>query len=226
MTRRVRVPAAIIAVAALWGCSAPDWLGPLGSDSVDPGLRRVLISAEDAPGDQSLLYTAIVEAEAAEQGAGLGLAAADRPLEAKSAVGEVLYAIDPALAPDWSAKRSGIVQGWRGRGYGVRHAVDGMIRHLQELGPGYGDAPAHALQCLDNTRRRADDLTRLAERALEIDDPERLAPLLRQIDELAPQLNEGRDADGDGEIAIREGECGLQQARTVLAPLRYRARAS
>ena len=51
--------------------------------------------------------------------------------EVKTRVGEVLYAIDPELAPEWSAKSTGIVEVWAGSGYGLRRAVREMIGEIR-----------------------------------------------------------------------------------------------
>ena len=57
-----------------------------------------------------------------------------RPLleGARTRVGEVLYAIDPEIAPAWPAKDSGIVEVWAGSGYGLRRSVPRMIEEIKD----------------------------------------------------------------------------------------------
>ena len=71
-------------------------------------LTRVLFSADGMPAQQGFLYTAMFDAGVAGQNASLARAAATAE-EARTRVGEVLYAIDPEIAPPWPAKNSGIV---------------------------------------------------------------------------------------------------------------------
>ena len=66
-------------------------------------LPLVLFSAPETPAKQGLLYTAMFESEVATQYSGRA-AANDDPDDVRSALGEVLYAVDPAEAPDWDAQ--------------------------------------------------------------------------------------------------------------------------
>lgn len=208
-----------VGMLVVTGCAPGDLDGRLGFGGDTSPLQRILFTSEHTPAYQGLLYAAMKDAEAATQAAGHAVAAAEDPAEVKEAMGEVIYAVAPEVAPDWRAKRAGLVPGWRATGYGVRRAVREMGA---ELGALEGDAPARALVCVENTAQRAERLLDLARRALETGGPDGQGDLLARIEDLAVALKEGRDADGDEVIAIEAGECGLQAVRTILEGLRVR----
>lgn len=219
-------------VSALWlaGCGLGEGVGSwrdafgLVTDDEFTTLETVLVSAEDTPGSQSLLYTAMVEAEAANQSASRAVASGDEPAALASAIGEVIYAIEPEAAPEWDTKTAGLVPGWSGRGYGLIEAsgriADGLRRVQAEGGPA-GEAAAAALVCVENTTGSARDALALAQSILAGVDGEEQAALLPQLERLTRAQLAGVDADGDGEIALEAGECGLQQAESVLQPLSH-----
>ncbi len=175
-------------------------------------LPRVMFSAEETPAKQGLLYTSMFESEVAAQYA--GRAAADQdPSLARSALGEVLYAIDPAEAPSWGAKSTGIVSGWAGGGYGVRRAAGEMAAAIRGASAADGSAALRevgpqAAACADNTLRRADQIVSLSHQAIE--GAAGQPALLQQIHDLARQLHQG---SGD---ATDSATCGLQQAKRDL----------
>ena len=186
---------------------------PLARAEIYPGLVEVeapqgelvpvLFSAADAPARQGFLYIGMYDAAVAGQNAGLARAAASLE-EAKTRVGEVLYAIDPELAPPWYAKATGVVELWQGSGYGLRRAVRNMIEEgqLQSYGP-------RAIRCAENTLERADQVVLLAQRALAAPANDELDPILRELEQVAVALNNGVPSPDD------EG-CGLQQAHLYL----------
>lgn len=212
--------AACMLVAA--GCAPGDLDGRLGFGEDIPPLQRVLVTSEDTPAYQGLLHVAMKEAEAAAQGAGQAVASANDPAEARSALGEVIYAVAPGVAPEWRAKGTGLIPGWAATGYGVRRAVREMAGELRAVDRGLGSEPERALVCAENTLRRAEELLELARRALDEEGTEQLDDLLPRIEDLALALNHGRDADGDDAIEVEEDECGLQGVQTVLEPLYVR----
>jgi len=199
----------------LGGCAPGDLGARFGFGGDRASLQRILATAEDTPGNQGLLYAAMTDAEAAAQSAGHAVVSAGNPAEVRTALGEVIYAVAPKAAPDWRAKRAGLVPGWAAKGYGVRRATRQMAAELRALD---GDGPAQALVCAENTLERAARLLALARRALAADDTGQ-TDLLTQIEDLALALNRGRDVDGDGAIAVEPGECGLQTVHTLLGPL-------
>jgi hypothetical protein len=183
-------------------------------------LPRVLFSAEDTPAKQGLLYTAMYESEVAAQYAGRAAAAND-PMLARSALGEVLYAIDPAAAPPWEAKSAGIVAGWAGGGYGVRRAAGNMAAEIREAADESGASSAlaengpRALTCTQNTLDRAGRILALTRGAL---DDTLSQPLLGQIHDLANELNQGAVAA----VEVNDPACGLEEAERYLDPLAAR----
>jgi hypothetical protein len=180
------------------------------SPRADMRLAPVLFSVDDAPGKQGLLYTAMVEAEVANQYATYALANRDDAERVRGSVGEILYALDPALAPDWSAKETGIVPMWAGKGYGLLRALDGMQEEIEDAGgrTAQSELTPSLLECLDNTERRAEELATLGRRVLD-DNAVQSEALLEQVFVLAKALNEGAEIEGTG-------GCGLARAKVYL----------
>jgi hypothetical protein len=207
-------PAAVALL--LGGCGWSQDLGDFGWNSEEPPLQRVLVSADDTPGNQGLLYTAIREAEAAGQSATRARLGADDPAEARQEVGEVLYAIDPSSAPDWTAMATGIVPGWSGEGYGVLRATRQIREELTAVEgqpDEAGTAARRALVCVENTIRRSERILELGRQAMEGDTvPE---ATLAEMETLAQQLNQG-DIPATGAVAGSESGCGLGGAVRIL----------
>jgi hypothetical protein len=212
----------VIVVGLLWlaGCTHD----PLAQAEVYPGLVEVqapegeltpvLFSTDDTPARQGLLYVAMYEAAVAGQNADLARAAGTLE-EVKTRVGEVLYAIDPELAPEWPAKSTGIVEVWAGTGYGLRRAVREMIGEIQAaLERGTASAALRAegpraIRCAENTLARAEQALALGQQVLAAGPDTGVEPVLRELEEVAIALNEGVPSPGD------EG-CGLQQTHLYL----------
>ena len=177
-------------------------------------LPAVLFAAEDTPANQGLLYTAMYEAEVAAQYAGRAAAAGD-PVLARSALGEVLYAIDPEVAPPWEAKAVGIVPGWAGGGYGVRRAATNLAAAIESEAAAGEPSPAlaeHAplvLTCAENTLDRAERVVALSREAL---DGAITEPLLEAIRDVATELNQGASAA----LEADDPACGLEEAELYL----------
>ena len=209
----------VIAICLLWlaGCAHD----PLAEAEIYPGLveveppegelKPVLFSADDAPARQSLLYVAMYDAAVAAQNAGLARAAASLE-EAKTKVGEVLYAIDPELAPAWPAKTTGIVQLWEGSSYGLRRALGRMVEEIRAA-PASAELRSYgprAIRCAENTLARAEQVVALSRRVLAARSDAELEPVLRELEDVAIALNNGVPSPDD------EG-CGLQQAYLYLS---------
>jgi hypothetical protein len=172
-------------------------------------LTRVLFSADSMPAQQGFLYTAMFDAGVAGQNASLARAAATAE-EARTRVGEVLYAIDPEIAPEWPAKNSGMVEVWAGSGYGLRNSIPRMIDDIRAAVDRDGASAAlrnygpRAIQCAENALQGAERVRAFSEQVLASATDAELDPLLRQLDEAATALNNGVPSpDGQG--------CGLQQ---------------
>ena len=233
MARVVRL-IAVAGLGLLAACTRPVD-DPFAVNSVYGGLEpmpvyrgelpEVMFSDSRAPDKQGLLYTAMVEAEVAAQYAGRALAA-EEPTLARSALGEVVYAIDPAAAPDWEAKSAGIVSGWAGTGYGLQRAATDMAEQIRDAADEFDASAAlkdHGLpaaRCADNTAERAGRLLVLSREALGATAIQTQA-LLRQIQDLADQLSQGTGGAPEGDAA--DPDCGLQHAVRYLDRLSPRS---
>ena len=213
----------VIGLLLLAGCAhdplaeAEIYPGLVEAEASEGELKPVLFSADDAPAHQSLLYVAMYDAAVAGQNAGLAQAAASLE-EVKTKVGEVLYAIEPGLAPAWPAKTTGIVQLWDGTSYGLRRAVGRMIEEIRAaLEEGTASAALRmngprAIRCAENTLERAERSVALAQSVLAAGLDTELEPILRDLEEVATALNGGVPSPDD------EG-CGLQQTYLYLSQI-------
>lgn len=213
----------VVGLLLLAGCTHD----PLVESEVYPGLveveapvgelKPVMFSADGAPAHQGLLYVAMYDAAVAAQNAGLARGAGSLE-EVKTKIGEVLYAIDPEVAPAWPAKATGIVEVWAGTGYGLRRAVRGMIEEITAaLEDGTASAALRtygprAIRCAENTLERAQRTVALAERVLAAGPDTELEPTLRELEEVATALNNGVPSPDDA-------GCGLQQAQLYLSQI-------
>lgn len=226
MTRAILLGAVALALSA---CGLGEGIGSwrdaafgLAVDDEEDVLSRILESAEDTPGSQGLLYVAIVDAEAASQGATRAVALADDRTEVVNALGEVVFAIQPAEAPDWQVKGAGLVPGWNGTGYGLIPAVEDAaagLRLLSSRDGAVGERAGEALICVENTlgfARQALDLAQTVFVDAGQDDPARL----EEIQRLAEAQLYGVDLDGDEQIDVASGECALRQTTLILEQLR------
>ena len=183
--------------------------GLVAVEAPEGELTRVLFSADGMPAQQGFLYVAMYDAGVAGQNASLARAAATVE-EARTRVGEVLYAIDPEIAPAWPAKDSGIAEVWAGSGYGLRRSIPRMIEDIRNaLERGSASEPLRtygprAIRCAENTLQGAERVRALSEQVLATATHAELEPLLRQLDEAATALNNGVPSPDD------QG-CGLQQ---------------
>jgi hypothetical protein len=196
------------------------WIPDLTRAPEEGSLERVRTRAPDTPGNQGLLYVALVETEAAAQSAGRAAAEERTLAEVEGALGDLLHALDPARAPDWGAKRAGIVPGWSGSGYGLQRALRAMTVELETAAAMAAPASERrrtleeALACVANTTRRSDQLAEAALRALQaggVVEPAALADLRTLAEALAR---------GEGDA------CGLQQTAVLLRTIRVQPAAS
>ena len=193
-----------------WGLSPFE--RPTGS------LVRVLEFDSETPAKQGLLYTSMRDAEVAATYSGRALARLDEPGETASALGEVIYAIEPAAAPQWDAKDYGFVPGWGSQGYGLRRVLNRMAAELAaatDEGPAaaaLGQHVAPALRCTENTQGRADRVLSLSRGALAEGGGVASAPTLEQIKETAEALNRGVPAPGESGCGLQEVERQLNEA--------------
>jgi hypothetical protein len=214
----------LCAASVLWlaGCTQD----PLAVHSVYWGLTpferptgplvRVLDTDPATPDKQGLLYTSMRDAQVAASYADRALARLDEPGETESALGEVIYAIAPAVAPPRNPEDYAFGPNWASHGYGLRRSLDRMAGEvaaateraaasaaLREQGP-------PALRCTENTRERAERVLALSRQALEGEAA--AVPALEQIKEQAEALNRGVPAPGESGCGLQEVERRLNQA--------------
>lgn len=211
---------ALALVLLVGGCGLGERLDGWAWSEQEAPLDRVLVGTRDTPGNQSLLYTAMWEAEAAQQSAARARFSAGDQAEMRQAVGEVVYAIDPAQAPGWDAMGTGIIPAWTGKGYGVQRAVGEMAAELRQAAGAEGDAgqaAGQALVCAENTLQWVQQILDLSQRELASDAIAEGS--LEEIQSLTRQLNGGEAAASEG-IGASEEDCGLQEIARILGPLR------
>ena len=170
-------------------------------------------SADSAtPAKQGLLYTSMRDAQVAASYAGRALARTDEPGETASALGEVVYAIEPAKAPAWDARHYPFGPVWASHGFGLQRALNRMTTELTAASAEGAASAAlrergqSALRCIEDTQARAGEVLALSQQALAAGG---IAPTLEQIKERAETLNPGAASAG-------EGGCGLEEVKRQL----------
>jgi hypothetical protein len=189
--------------------------------SIAPGsaahvhVGHIATSYFDTPSGLGLLPTAAAEAEIALQHAALASADSLYLEGMRRHVDHILYALDPALAPEGP-----------GLGYGVRRAATAILEHIQLAGA--------AEDASDNVRTHAEYIAGAARSALaHVDRVASLAgrvraatsaadaaPTLREIEAATRAVWLGRDADRDGRVVWEAPEGGLRQVQQHMTLLR------
>jgi hypothetical protein len=239
----------LIAAGALWltGC-AQDPLARYnvywGLSPFDPPsgpLVEVLDTASETPAKQGLLYTAMRDAEIAATYTDRAISRRAETGETARAIGEVIYAIEPAEAPDWAAIADRSVPerdawddgavpnwnagdygfapgrevpGWGSRGYGLRRALGRMtdeITTVTERDAAIREYGTSALSCIENTQDRAAQVVALSQQVLAGGEGN-VEATLGQIDELTAALNRGVPAPGTGGCGLEDVHRELNQA--------------
>jgi hypothetical protein len=204
----------IISMGLLAGC-APGLIG--GDKASDPDLDRVLLSDDEVPAKQGLLFMAMQDAEVAHQSAGFALAAVDLP-DAKAQINNMLHAIDPAFPATPTVTSSGVTEFWPGTGYGLRRSVQGIGDQLRLVSSRHGARPRVVEQarrvtnCTDETLSRIDRLVGLGQQALAAGSEDELTPLLAEIDRLGRIIIEAPAAQS-------VDACSLEDAKSYLDSL-------
>ena len=112
------------------------------------------------------------------------------------------------------------IEGGPGKGYGVKRAAEGIIRHIEMAGA--DDAASenvslhstHVASAARNTAARADRIVALAAEIMAAGSADVAAPLMEELASLSEQLTAGVDANGDGRMGWQEGEGGLSTSET------------
>ena len=209
----IKLPAALLGVLALAACATPEAqqttaAAPTAAAQQSMAhvhMGHVLTEWRDTPENRGFLPTAVAEAQVAAQHAGF---AAQRPDDLdwmQMPTRHVLHAVDP------SVEAAG-----PGLGYGVRQAARGVADHIRFAADSEGASDNvklhahHVATSATNVVERVDEIVEVGHQILAAETAEEAAPLVARMEELAVQLHEGVDADGDGQITWEEG--GLAQA--------------
>ncbi|MEK9506307.1 hypothetical protein [Gaopeijia maritima] len=186
-------------------------LVPAALAAQNPHVGHVATGFANTPDNMGLLPVAVAEAETAAQHAGLAARDLSNLDAMKTHIGHVQHAVDPS-----------VVEAGPGMGYGVKQAATGVAQHI-ELAAGTDGVEAavtthapHIAQSANNTVTRADRIMQLAAMVQDAESADAAAPMVEEIAQLATQLMEGVDADGDGRVGWQEGEGGLATAQQHL----------
>ena len=222
-----RLAAAALALFAL------AWLGRGASAQQPPAneshvhIGHVMTSFKDTPGMKGLLPTAIDEARIAEENAhktdlegrindfilysGYTLNALDPSPENKALIQTAYTRLptgaDPRLKVDIP-----------GSGYGLKKAVAGALQHVQLAARAAGASEnvkthaAHVSASLGNVVQWTDRAIELARKILTAKNVAEGQPLVTELEDTAVHINNGFDANKDGQIGWETGEGGLEQA--------------
>lgn len=220
--------AVVVGLGLLGACTRPVD-DPLAARSIYWGLYpmpeyagelpTVLFSAPDTPARQGYLYTSMQSSEVAAQSVDRAIARRAEPGEPEEALTEVVYALEPGLAPPKTAVDPGTAEGWAAHGYGARRALRNMIDAISSGSQASAASDAlrqngpRAAGCAENTLQRADRLLALSQQILAGGGGPEAEPTLLQADMIAKELNRGAPSPG-------EGGCGLEEAKRYLDEVR------
>jgi hypothetical protein len=207
--RTVHTALGLTAAALLAATGASAQSAAQAAPAMSPHIGHVLTSYKDTPGQKGFLETANAEADVAIQHATLGMKDLTNLDMMKRHAGHVLNALDPSL----------MAQG-PGKGYGLKKASDNIATHITMAGQP-ADAPAavkthsvHVAQAAKNTSKRADEMIEVAQKIQKAQTAAEAKPLFEQLNAKAQELRAGVDANKDGKVDWKEGEGGLDMAKT------------
>jgi len=215
----IRWTGMILATAIVAGC-APGLVG--GGKHNDPALDRILVSDDEVPAKQGLLFVAMQDAAVARQSASFALVA-DHLDDARKQLNNVLHAIDPAFPGTPTITASGVTPFWPATGYGLRRSVQDMDDQIRLVGSRYDDRDSIAAQasqvaaCTDQTLSRIDRLEQLSEQALAAGSRDELTPLLAEIDGLARIILEAPVAEAADACSLEDTKQDLETLALQIA---------
>lgn len=170
-------------------------------------IGHVMTGWKDTPNKAGFLPTARAEAEITIKHAGLAAQKLTDLDWMKMHTRHVIQTIDPEK----------IAEG-PGLGYGVLKAAKGVAKHI-ELSASSADASdnvkkhaVHVSTTANNTVERTSEILAHAESVLQAASASDAAIHVQAMFELAQQLIEGADADGNGKITWHKGEGGIAVA--------------
>lgn len=186
-------------------CAANEEMAkPMANNMSHAHIGHVLNKWKDTPDNSGFLPTARAEAEIAIKHAG---AAAKKPTDLnwmKKHTKHVIHAVDPEK----------ITKG-PGLGYGVLKAAKGVAKHItlsaksDNASDNIKKHAIHVNMTANNTTNRAAEILVHADKVLQATSASDAAPHVTVMSDLANQLLQGKDANGNGKISWHEGEGGL-----------------
>lgn len=218
-TMTCRWTGTILSMALVAGC-APGLMG--GDKSTDPALDRILLSDDDVPAKQGLLFMAMQDAEVARQSASFALAANDLA-DAKLQINNVLAAVDPEFPGTPTVTASGVTPFWPGTGYGLRRSLQDIDDEMRSVGNRHDDRESVAAQarqvtsCTEQTLTRVDRLVSLSQQALAAGSADEVAPLLVEIDSLSQIILEAPAAEAVDGCSLEDTKRDLETLALQLA---------
>jgi internalin A len=192
-------------------------------------IGHVMTSWKETPGMKGFLPAAIDDAKIAEEQA--------HRMDSRARIddfvlyaGYVLNALDPSpetkglLTTAYTRLPAGadprLTIDIPGSGYGVKRAAAGALQHVQLAAKAEGASDnvkthaVHVSASLGNVVNWTDQAIALARKVLAAKDVAAAQPLVTGLEELTVWINEGVDANKDGQISWETGEGGLAQALT------------
>ena len=213
MLRRLVV--AVTTAAVVTACAASESMPKSEAKNMSHmHMGHVLTSWQDTPEKKGLLPIARAEAEIAITHAGL---AAKKPGDLawmQMHTKHVLHAVDASK-----------IKTGPGLGYGVRKAAQGVVKHIN-LAANSADASdnvkqhaVHVSASANNTDKRAAEMVKLVDKILQAQTAGQAVAYVSRMNEVAQQLIDGEDANGDGQITWHEGEGGLAVVEKHMAAM-------
>ena len=190
-------------------------------------IGHVMTGFGDTPGKAGLLTAALADAKIAEEQAhktdlegrindfilygGYTLNALDPTAENKALIQTAYTRLPTSADPRLKVEIPG-------SGYGLKKAVAGALQHVQ-LAAKSEDASdnvkthaAHVTASLENVVQWTDRAIALAQKVLAAKNVAEGQPLVTELEETTVHINNGFDANKDGQIGWQAGEGGLEQA--------------
>ena len=171
-------------------------------------LGHVMTNWRDTPSNVGFLIAALSDANVAAVHAKLASTVPDSLDQMKLHASHVMNALDPAVEPKGP-----------GSGYGVKKAAAGALQHLEFAVQAEGATAnikahsTHVSASLNNVLQWVDKAIATAQQIRSSPSAADAATLVAELVVLTTEINQGTDANNDGQIGWQTGEGGLQQAQ-------------
>jgi internalin A len=213
--------------AVLLGAAALVAQQPAPANPAQVHIGHVMSSWSDTPGKVGLLPAALADAQTAEEQAhktdlegrindfilysGYTLNALEPTPENKALIQQAYTRLPTGADPRLKVEIPG-------SGYGLKKAVAGALQHVQLAAKAEGASDnvkthaAHVSASLENVVQWTDRAIEACKKILVAKNVAEGQPLVTELEELTVHINEGFDANKDGQIGYQTGEGGLAQA--------------